>query len=166
MNTEIRTSVLIVEHHSAVRTALERVFAREGWTGIGSASLREAVRSRRRHASAVRAVVVDLDVGEESGLAFVSHLRRRSPGLPVIVFTGSDNEQELEASRALGVSVYLQKPTACERIVEAVRHAIAETVADDSLTPRGSGVSSRGREVTSLLLRSSPPANLQRRNIV
>lgn len=125
MASEVRNSVLIVEHHSAVRIALARVVARQGWTGICSSNLREAVRSLRRHHAELQAVVVDLDVGEESGLAFVSHLRRRVPSLPVIVFTGSDNEQELAASRALGVSVYLQKPATCERIVEAVRSAIA-----------------------------------------
>jgi DNA-binding NarL/FixJ family response regulator len=165
MTSEIRSSVLIVEHHPAVRTALARVFASQGWTGIGSANLREAARNHRRYRSELKAVVVDLDVGEESGLAFVSHLRRRSPLLPVIVFTGSNDQGELDAALAMGVSACLPKPTPPERIVEAVRHAIAETVSDDSLTSGGGGVSSRGHEVTSLQLRSSRPANHQRRNI-
>lgn len=164
MTPGIRSSVLIVEHHPAVRTALARVFASQGWRGIGAANLREAVRNHRRYCSELMAVVVDLDVGEESGLAFVSHLRRRSPLLPVIVFTGSNDQAELDAAMVLGVSACLPKPTPPERIVEAIRRAIAQGV-DDSLTPRDSVVSSRGHEVTSVQFGSSRPASHQRRNI-
>jgi CheY-like chemotaxis protein len=126
MNSGTRTSVLILEHDAGVRSALSRLLERLGLTALPASTLRGAIRSLRGHRATLGLVVADLDLGEESGLALVAHLKRRARHLPILVYTASNDERELATARALGVSACLPKPTPTARIEQAVRHALAE----------------------------------------
>ena len=55
-------------------------------------------------------IVLDLDLGGESGLMLMKFLKRNHPNVPIILYTGMEHDAEaIERMRMLGASHYLRK---------------------------------------------------------
>jgi len=63
-------------------------------------------------------VILDLNLPEVSGLQVLK--RYRSPGIPIVVFSGSSSETDRHSALALGASEYVCKPTDLQAFREAV----------------------------------------------
>jgi FixJ family two-component response regulator len=69
-------------------------------------------------------LVVDIQLGEISGLELVRALYAQGCVVPVIFITGSQDELHRRQAMELGCAAFLLKPFSAERIIETVRKAI------------------------------------------
>jgi DNA-binding response OmpR family regulator len=117
-------TVLVVDDDASVRLAVERVLARAGFRVVTAGGTRAAIAATRRCAGAVRAALVDLDLGDEDGLALVRHLLRRRPAIGIVVFSAQVDRDTRASLLALGVRAIVAKPAPPQPLVAAVRAAV------------------------------------------
>jgi DNA-binding NtrC family response regulator len=117
-------TVLVVDDDAAVRVALQRLLVRAGMQVVTAIDTREAIAATREHRDSLCAIIVDLGLGREDGAALVRHLRRRRPGLGIVIFSGNAEGAVRQDLLMLGVRDYIVKPAPLPRIVDAVRRAI------------------------------------------
>ena len=65
-----------------------------------------------------RLVILDLNIPVVSGLQVLE--RHRSPGIPIVVLSGSSRETDKNLAIALGAVEYVQKPTSCHAFRDAL----------------------------------------------
>lgn len=112
-------SVVVVDDDTAWLADLETWLAHEGFQVIGISRGEWVLEAVDFHEPDV--VVIDLQLPGVDGLDILGQLRRRWPGLPVIVMTafgGADIEQRV---RRLGATGYFDKPFRLEHLVAAIR---------------------------------------------
>src|SRR5712671_4303909 len=85
--------ILMVDDHEVLRDGLRRVFDKQpGTATFGEAStVQEAVRLARDQDWDV--VVLDISLGDRSGLEVLKELRQIRPGLPVLILSMHSGEQ-------------------------------------------------------------------------
>lgn len=151
-------SVVLVDDHVALREGLELLLERRGvevLAAVGDAG--EAI-------DAVAAcnpdvVVVDLQLGEQSGLALVREIRAAGFTVKTLIYTGSQDTQTLAGALETGAEGIVLKPGGVGILVDALRAvvrgersvdpAIAAMVEVAAETPHL--LTPREREVFSLL---------------
>jgi len=69
-------------------------------------------------------LVVDIQLGDISGLDLVHALYAQGCELPVIFITGSQDELHRRQAIEIGCTAFLLKPFSAERLIEAVKKAI------------------------------------------
>ena len=68
-------------------------------------------------------IILDLDLGGESGLNLMKYLRHNQPGVPIILYTGMEHDDAtVKAMLTQGASQYLPKGS-MELLVNAVRRS-------------------------------------------
>lgn len=116
--------VLVVEDHPIVREGLAQLLQEQEdlviCGGVGRRS--EALRAVERLKPDV--VVVDISLGDGSGLELIKDIRARFADLPVLVL--SMHDESLYAERALraGAQGYVMKDEATETVVAAIRRVL------------------------------------------
>jgi DNA-binding NtrC family response regulator len=110
-------TVLVVDDDASIRLLCRVNLELDGWGVREAASLREA---REQLAdSRVNVMLLDVHVGNDSGVEFLEEVRREHPGLPVAMLTGSVGSPTLDGVVANAV---ISKPFALEQLVGTVRH--------------------------------------------
>lgn len=72
-------------------------------------------------------MILDMMMPKRSGFLVLEKLRRsRELPLPVIMITGNEGSRHKAYAELLGVSDYLRKPFAMDRLLESVRRLLAE----------------------------------------
>lgn len=66
------------------------------------------------------AMLLDIALGELSGVDLLRRLRKMDSRLPVVVITGHASDQELDEARRLGVVDIVEKPVFLNRLTEAI----------------------------------------------
>src|SRR5215475_6055893 len=70
-------------------------------------------------------VVLDINLGDESGIELRHRLREAGVAVPVIYITGKDNHATRMAALASGCIAYLTKPFAAHLLIEPIERAFA-----------------------------------------
>jgi DNA-binding NtrC family response regulator len=112
--------VLVVDDEPAVRFALEEAFVGTDVAVTSAASAAEALPL----AAAADAVVTDLVMPGEDGLALAGRLRELDPELPVILLTARGSERVAVQAMRAGVHDYLTKPFGVEELRLVVARAV------------------------------------------
>ena len=112
--------VLIVDDHKIVREGLrDLISSRRGMAVVGDAGGRdEAVRlaaDERPHI-----VVLDLDLGRESGLDLLPALREAAPGAGVIILTGVRDAEARDRAMELGAQGMVLKEEGAAELLSAI----------------------------------------------
>jgi len=111
-----RPTVLVVDDDAAIRLLCRVNLELDGWT------VREAdTVALAREALAlgdVRAALVDVHVGDESGLAFLEELRRDHPDVGVALLTGTIDAPTLDGATP---DALIPKPFELDELLETVR---------------------------------------------
>ena len=112
--------VLVVDDHPVVREGLRALLLRGGFSVVGMAS--EALSAvELAGKTGAEMAVVDVALPGISGLELCRRLRRRFPGMKVVLISMFDEpEWKAEAARA-GASAYLLKDLPAEEILAALR---------------------------------------------
>jgi PAS domain S-box-containing protein len=123
---EGRPLLLICEDNSDVARVLGELLARDGVASDIAATAADAKSLlARQH---YQALVLDLSLPDQDGLALIEELRtkRETRDLPIVVVSGRASEgRSTWTGDALAVVDWLQKPVDEERLVRAVRRALA-----------------------------------------
>jgi len=111
---------LVVDDHPVVREGLRALLGRGGFSVVGMAS--DALSALEMAAkTGAEMAVVDVALPGISGLELCRRLRRRFPGMKVVLISMFDEpEWKAEAARA-GASAYLLKDLPAEEILGALR---------------------------------------------
>ena len=121
----MRTTVLLVDDHALIRQGLRRAFeATDDREVVAEAgSLSEARALERAHEPAV--AVVDVNLGDGSGIDLVRELRAARPTMGLVVLTMYDGDEHLFAALEAGASAFVLKGAPSEEVVAAARSAAA-----------------------------------------
>ena len=115
--------VLIADDHPVVRSGLRQMLETAGDIEVVAEATTgtEAVREASRHLPDV--VLMDLRMPDGDGVAATSEIRRRHPGVHVLVVTTYDTDADILAAVDAGATGYLLKDARREELHNAVRAA-------------------------------------------
>jgi two-component system nitrate/nitrite response regulator NarL len=119
-----RIRVLIVDDHAMVREGLTRQLEAAGIEVIASCgTAAEAVELAARHEP--EAVLLDYDLGAETGAVFLAQAARRELKTAVLVVTAWIGDSETQRLVGMGAMGVILKREPAERLVQAVRSVAA-----------------------------------------
>jgi two-component system, response regulator RegA len=111
-------TLLVVEDDDFLRERLVRAFRDRGFAAQGAASVTEAARLTD---DAPEYAVVDLRIGEESGLEVLRALLAKDPATRVVLLTGYGSIATAVEAMRLGAVHYLTKPADADQIIAALQ---------------------------------------------
>jgi DNA-binding NtrC family response regulator len=126
-------TILLVDDDAGVLRAVRGLLADEGFRTVEARSAAEARAHLASHGGAPRPgggggapalVLLDLRMPEETGLQFLASLPRPHP-VPVVVLSGEASPGEAAEALKLGARDFVEKPPSPERLLTAVRNALA-----------------------------------------
>jgi len=115
-------TLLVVEDDDLLRERLVRAFRERGFVAQGAASVSEAARLADE---APEYAVVDLRIGEESGLEVLRTLLAKDPATRVVLLTGYGSIATAVEAIRLGAVHYLTKPADADQIIAALQRGAA-----------------------------------------
>ncbi|MCR9125642.1 MAG: response regulator [Rhodobacteraceae bacterium] len=127
--------VLIADDDEPFLLRLERALARRGFRTAIAASVAEGLAQVAQDPP--KYAVVDLRLGDGSGLDIIEALRQARPDARAIVLTGYGNTPTAVAAVKLGAIDYLAKPEGADEIVAALLapEGCLPAPPDDPITP-------------------------------
>jgi cyclic di-GMP phosphodiesterase len=115
-------NVLVADDDTLVLDVLERALVAAGHAVSLAASAAEA--RAICAAGAAEVVLLDVEIGHESGLDLAAELRAKYPFLPVLIFSGHDDRDTWTRALAIGVYGFLPKPVGRVALYVAVENAL------------------------------------------
>lgn len=115
--TDTTRSILVVDDDETFRARLVRAFSVRGFDACGAADRASAVALAREDSPEY--AVVDLRLGEESGLEVVRALAALDTTTAIVVLTGYGSIATALESMRLGATNYLSKPADADQILQA-----------------------------------------------
>jgi len=117
------TRLYLVEDHTIVREGLRAVLEAAGLQVVGeSAQVAQALDDITRLRPDL--VLLDLGLGERSGLDLLTHLRERSLPTRVLVLTVSDRPWHMAEAMRLGAAGYVLKGASGEEVLRAIHDVL------------------------------------------
>ncbi|MEJ2686664.1 MAG: response regulator transcription factor [Gammaproteobacteria bacterium] len=111
-------TLLLVEDDDVLREVLTRALHGRGYDVMAANDLGEAQRLSIRQPPDF--AVVDLRLGNESGLELIGHLTRAYPQIRAVVLTGYASIATAVEAIKLGAKYYLTKPVDADEIIAAL----------------------------------------------
>ncbi len=119
-------SICIVDDNASVRNSIERLLDSDGLKAQSFEDAEVFIAHARSHAMPL--AVLDVWMGEMSGLQVQAHLREVSPDTKVIVMTGRETLAIRAAALEGGAFAFLVKPFDDEAFLSLVRQALRSAV--------------------------------------
>jgi two-component system, NarL family, invasion response regulator UvrY len=112
--------ILIIDDHSVVRDGVKKIFDEQpGAVVFGEASTGiEALQLAREHDRDL--AVLDLSLGNQSGLDVLKELKQVRPRLPVLILSMHSEEQYARRAFKAGASGYITKDSSRAELAKAV----------------------------------------------
>lgn len=129
--------VLVVDDQPTVRTALQRLFEREGWATVVAASGDEALRQIAGGSAvdcAVDCAVLDVRMPGMDGLELFDELRERLPSLPIAFCSGFADDRVGRLLEADPTVRFVAKPFSPRQLVATLRE-LARSDAEGAYEP-------------------------------
>jgi CheY-like chemotaxis protein len=120
--TDARTRVLVVDDDLASRILVAILLEKGGYSPTAVGTVSRAL--ERIESAGTDVVVTDLIMPGRGGLELLESLRERARHTPVIVMTGSDDEELAGSALELGAEVVLGKLYLVEELHAAVAAAL------------------------------------------
>jgi PAS domain S-box-containing protein len=118
-------TVLLAEDTPQVLTLLRLMLERLGYRVLTATNGQEALRVYERHGDAIALVIADLVMPKVGGVALFQALRKRAPGIKVIILTGYLLQKEVLMLQAQGIAAVLPKPPECAVLAQVIHQALA-----------------------------------------
>jgi len=122
--------ILIVDNHEVVRLGVIRIINRPDWEFGEAASASAALESVRQEEWDL--VVLDLSLGERSGLEVLGEIKRERPALPVLILTMHCEEHYVRRALRAGAQGFITKNSTREALAQAVHRVIQGGIYVDS----------------------------------
>jgi DNA-binding response OmpR family regulator len=118
-----RPKILVVDDERDLVDAYVRLLERAGHQCVGAFDANDAIAII--DAGDVDLVLTDLSLPTNSGLEVVRHARAKSALTPIIVMSGHNAPDTIEAVRAAGANLCLLKPISIAELTRVIRDALA-----------------------------------------
>lgn len=117
-----RGSILIVDDEPAVAEMLRDIFTAQGYDVDGASNGGDAVML----ASLCRpdAVILDIKLPDTTGAEVLARLRDLDDSIPVVMLSGSDDEDMARSLLKAGAMDYIRKPFHFDQLLQAVSLAV------------------------------------------
>jgi DNA-binding NtrC family response regulator len=115
-------SILIVDDKQRVRESLSLSLTERGFKIREASSLKDALHVINN--KKINLALVDINLGEESGLDLLRQIQKLENPFPVIMFTGFGTIESAIESIKLGAFNYLQKPIKIEQLIVSITTAL------------------------------------------
>jgi FixJ family two-component response regulator len=116
-----RNVVLVVDDDPAMLRSVARLLPQFGYEAMLFPSA-EAFATHSDFENAL-CVVLDINLGEWSGIELRHRLKEANISVPVIYMTGKDNPDVREAALESGCLAYLTKPFSAKALIEPLKRA-------------------------------------------
>jgi DNA-binding NarL/FixJ family response regulator len=141
-------SLVLVEHHEALRDGLAVLLERRGFSVVGCATT--AARAEQviceRHPDVA---VVGVDLPDERGTELIRRLQGEVNGTRFVIYTGLTDPDLLEAAYRSGARGLVAKPAGLTALVEALRKVWrGGRYFDPSFSPKGDNGDGTARELS------------------
>src|SRR5919108_634240 len=115
--------ILVVDDETPTRELLSIYFKRRGCTVSTAHTGADALRLVKE--IPVQVVILDINLGDTSGLDLLEPMKQAKPGLPIILFSGIGlDEKTLQDARRRGASGYLNKTTPLDQMWAEVQRVL------------------------------------------
>lgn len=122
------TKVLIVDDDVEIIESIKYALEGEGMTVVVARDGNQGLALAERENPDL--MILDMMMPKRSGFLVLEKLRRvRDEPLPVIMITGNEGSRHQAYAELLGVSDYIRKPFAMDKLLESVHRLIAESSA-------------------------------------
>lgn len=126
-----KANILIVDDDPDFRTTLADVLKEKGYEIIAVGDVKAALKAIERDTPAV--AVIDLKLGESSGLEVMRRAKEVFPDTECIVLTGYASQESAIEAVNLGAFSYVQKPYNLDHLLVTIRRAIEKAEAVKAL---------------------------------
>jgi DNA-binding NtrC family response regulator len=121
----MKKKILIIDDEVHIRELLQQFFTAQGYLVTTTASAAEALTSIQRNVPDL--ILSDLQLEDADGLEMIDQLKKVLPATPVILLTGVLFDAEIVRDVLnKKVTSYLAKTSSLARILEEVRHILAQ----------------------------------------
>jgi two-component system response regulator RegA len=111
-------SILLVDDDEAFRDTLARALERRDFVVHKAHDIHSALTLAEQHTPPLG--IIDLCIGDESGLQVIEALNSRYPGMRLVVLTGFASITTAVEAIKLGANHYLTKPAEVDAIIDAL----------------------------------------------
>lgn len=120
------TKVLIVDDDVEIIETIKYALEGEGMTVVVARDGNQGLALAERENPDL--MILDMMMPKRSGFLVLEKLRRvRDEPLPVIMITGNEGSRHQAYAELLGVSDYIRKPFAIDKLLESVHRLLAES---------------------------------------
>lgn len=118
-----RKAVFLVDDDPSMLKGMRRLLKQYGYETVPF----ENARALKEHGDFDRAlcIVLDVNLGDGSGIDLCHQLAERGVKVPVIYITGNDSHATRMAAMASGCLAYLTKPFTAQSLIEPIERAAA-----------------------------------------
>jgi PAS domain S-box-containing protein len=120
-----RPAVLVIEDEEGVRGFLKSALERYGYTVLSAQDGREGLAMLDQHSSSIALVLLDLIMPVMGGQEVLAEIKRRQPGIKVLLTSGYNEAEAKRLCAAYGDTLFLQKPFSARSLIHKVQSAIA-----------------------------------------
>jgi len=118
------TEILIIDDNADIRNIINDLIVESGYVTRLAANYNQALNEIDKKLPDVAIIDVKLDKGDNDGLELLSHIKKLSKDIPVIIITGHANiEMAIKALKA-GAFEFIEKPFNQERLLNFVNRAV------------------------------------------
>jgi DNA-binding NtrC family response regulator len=114
--------VLVIDDEQGIRSLLDTLLSRKGYDVVLADGRRKGLELFRRERPDV--IVLDLNMLEMDGVAFLPQVRGLNPDQPVIILTGAGTPEKEQRVHALGVSEFVEKEFSLHCLGDALKRLL------------------------------------------
>lgn len=118
--------ILVVDDDASILNTVRVVLQRAGYDVLLAANGAEAITllAQRGSADSINAVLCDLDMPNIKGVELITHIHSQYPNIPIVVLSGTTDEDFLDGIAGQGVSDWLRKPVTNTTLLAKIRTAV------------------------------------------
>lgn len=117
--------VLVVDDEAVIRDAVRMILGSEGWNVARAEDATTAL--AHPGLASCRLVLCDMMLPNADGVELVREMRRRRPGLAIVLITGYATAEHAARAIEAGASAFLAKPFDDVELMDLVRQVLSQT---------------------------------------
>jgi DNA-binding NtrC family response regulator len=118
--------ILLVDDDASILNTVRVVLQRAGYDALLAHNGPEAMALLAQMGSAdrINTVICDLDMPNMKGVELIGHIHSQYPHIPIVVLSGTTDDDFLDGITRQGVSDWLRKPVTNTALLAKVRTAV------------------------------------------
>ncbi len=120
----MKKKIMVLEDSLIVSKLLTSLLKTKGYEVAEFGSVGEANNMRGK----IDLALLDYQLPDGTGLEVARNLRKRVPGLPMVILTARGGEVSEKEAHEAGIRAFLEKPVDSEKLIELIESFVNKTV--------------------------------------